>query len=101
MKYELTFYLLLVRLKGRERNRHGAFGTKAESAFPNPGIHWPPDQGIIHTTFPRRDCISNTITERYGSHGIELTSKGRCMASQREYSVYECPSSTVATYVET
>lgn len=40
MKYELTFNLLLVRLKGRECNRRLAVWTKAESAFPNPGISW-------------------------------------------------------------
>lgn len=40
MKYELTFNLLLARLKGRECNRHLAFWTKAELAFPNLGISW-------------------------------------------------------------
>lgn len=53
MKYELTFNLLLVRLKGRECSRHLAFWTKAELAFPNPGISWSPEatlmrEGIIH-----------------------------------------------------
>lgn len=40
MKYELAFNLLLVSLKGRECNRHLAFWTKAESAFPNLRISW-------------------------------------------------------------
>lgn len=43
MKYELPFNLLLVRLKGRKCNRHLAFWTKAELAFPNPGICWMPE----------------------------------------------------------
>lgn len=40
MKYELTFNLLLVRLKGRECNRHLAFWTKAELTFPNSESSW-------------------------------------------------------------
>lgn len=40
MKYELTFNLLLVRLKRRECNRHLAFWTKAELTIPNSGSSW-------------------------------------------------------------
>lgn len=57
MKYELTFHLLPVGLKGRECHRHGAFGTKAEWAFPNLGMSWPPEAARIRESsmlpFPR------------------------------------------------
>lgn len=54
MKYELTFNLLLVRLKGRECNRHEASGDKSRIGFPKPGHELASrgrmDQGIIPTT---------------------------------------------------
>ena len=103
MKYELTFNLLLVRLKGRECDRHLAVWAKAESAFPNPGISWSPEATRIRessvliltgVTASQIELLNATAAMDFSSHQTADAWRINKL-SERENPAYKGPYSSL------